>query len=60
MTDLEPTHVLFAARVRNDYGAMLKLLILTGSRRDEIASLRWQEIDLQSRKIVLPAERIEI
>jgi len=30
----------------SDYGAIVKLLILTGQRRDEIGALRWSEIDL--------------
>ena len=41
----------------DDYGRMIKLLALTGQRRDEIASLRWSEIDLDEALIVLPKER---
>ena len=41
----------------NDYGCVVKLLILTGCRADEIAWLRWSEIDLEGRKISLPGER---
>jgi integrase len=41
----------------NDYGHVLKLLVLTACRADEIAWLRWSEIDLGERKISLPAER---
>ena len=41
----------------NHYGAIVKLLILTGCRRDEIGSMRWSEIDLQQRTLTLPAER---
>ena len=29
----------------NDYGRIVKLLMLTGQRRDEIADLRWAEIE---------------
>lgn len=39
----------------SDFGRIVKLLMLTGQRRDEIASLRSQE--LQSDLIALPAER---
>jgi integrase len=39
----------------NDYGAVLKLLILTGQRANEIAGLRWDEV--YDEQIVLPAER---
>jgi integrase len=39
------------------YSTILKLLIFTGARRDEIASLRWSEIDLDKALISLPPER---
>jgi integrase len=39
------------------YGAIVKLLTLTGQRRDEIASLRWSEVDLDRTLISLPGER---
>jgi integrase len=45
----------------DDYAAMLKLLLLTGARRDEIARLRWSEVYLDmepgAELIRLPAER---
>jgi len=41
----------------NGYGAILKLLLLTGCRRDEIGGLKWSEIDLNNRTITLPSER---
>jgi integrase len=40
-----------------DYAALLKLLLLTGARRDEIARLRWSEIDLDAAIIRLSGER---
>jgi integrase len=41
----------------DQYGSILKLLMLTGARADEIAALRWSEIcgDM----VVLPAERVK-
>ena len=39
------------------YGAIVKLLVLTGLRREEIGGLRWDEIDLDRELIHLPAER---
>jgi integrase len=39
------------------YGAVVKLLILTGQRRNEIGSLQWSEIDPASRLMRLPDER---
>jgi integrase len=41
----------------NDYGRIVRLLLLTGCRRDEIGALRWSEIDLEARTITLPGER---
>src|SRR5262249_5505463 len=41
----------------DDYGNIVRLLALTGQRRDEIGSLRWQEIDFDKAVISLPAER---
>lgn len=40
-----------------DYGAIVKLLMLTGARRDEIADLRWSEIDAENALITLPPHR---
>jgi integrase len=41
----------------NAYGAIVRLLVLTGQRRAEIGSLRWSEIDFAAQLIRLPAER---
>jgi integrase len=41
----------------SDYGAIVRLLILTGQRREEIGALRWPEIDLEGCLITLPAAR---
>ena len=40
-----------------DYNRIVRLLILTGQRREEIAGLRWSEIDLDARLISLSVER---
>ena len=39
------------------FGPMFQLLMLTGARRDEIASLEWSEVDTESRYITIPKER---
>lgn len=39
------------------FRSLVRLLILTGARRDEIADLEWSELDLATRKWTLPAER---
>ena len=41
------------------YGAIIRLLTLTGARRDEIASLCWSEIDFDKAQITLPPERVK-
>jgi integrase len=39
------------------FGDIVKLLALTGQRRDEIGALRWSEVDLDKAMISLPPER---
>jgi integrase len=41
----------------DDYGTIVKILILTGQRVNEIAGLRWSEIAGEYDKIELPGER---
>ena len=41
----------------DQYGAVVKLLLLTGQRKSEIAKLRWSEIDFDRNVIALPASR---
>src|SRR5262249_39359716 len=39
----------------SDFGAIIKLLVLTGQRANEIGGLRWDEV--HDEQIVLPSER---
>jgi len=39
------------------YGAIVRLLILTGCRREEIGALKWSEVNLDEAIISLPSER---
>jgi len=57
LTDAEIASVWIAADNANGYGTILKLLLLTGCRRDEIGGLMWSEVDLNARIIKLPGER---
>jgi integrase len=58
LTDAELTSVLTAARQMNGpYGAIIELLALTGQRREEVAQLRWEELDLTNRIWTIPAAR---
>jgi integrase len=41
----------------NEYGVICKLLLLTGARLNEIAQLRWSEIDFAKGVITLPGAR---
>jgi integrase len=42
-----------------DYGDLVRLLMLTGARRQELGSLTWSEIDFAARVITLPASRVK-
>jgi integrase len=39
------------------FSEVVRLLLLTGQRRDEIGKLTWSEVDLVRKQIVLPASR---
>ena len=41
----------------SDYSDIIRLLILTGQRANEVAGLRWNEIDFDEGLISLPSER---
>jgi integrase len=41
----------------NNYGRILKLLMLTGQRRHEIGSLQWSEVNGEKNQLELPPER---
>jgi integrase len=46
-----------ADQLGGPFGALVKLLILTGQRRDEVARMTWSEIDFEARLWTLPKER---
>jgi integrase len=56
LSDDEVAKVWLAAP-ENDYGNIVRLLMLTGCRRDEIGSLKWSEIDLAARTATIAKER---
>jgi integrase len=41
----------------DDYGRIVRLLILTGCRRAEIGGMRWSELDLEGGTFTIPASR---
>jgi integrase len=58
LSDVELGNVWRAAEeLSGPFGALVKLLILTGQRRDEVARMAWREVDLDARLWTLPKER---
>jgi integrase len=53
----EEIRLLWPALTERPFADAVKLLLLTGQRRDEIGLLRWEEVDLEKRLIILPPER---
>jgi len=41
------------------FGSVIRLLMLTGQRKGEIAGLRWEEIDWERQCLVIPADRVK-
>jgi integrase len=50
---------LWSALDDTDFSKSIQLLLLTGCRRQEIARLRWSEVNLADATITLPAERVK-
>jgi integrase len=58
LTDRELAAIIRAARQRGGpYGAIVEILARTGQRRDEVARMSWDEVDLDHRVWTLPAAR---
>ena len=58
LNDAELTQVILAARnISGPYGAVVEVLALTGQRREEVACLRWEELDLAERTWTIPKAR---
>jgi len=58
LDDHELGQVIFAARnIGGPYGGIVEFLALTGQRREEVARLTWQELDLQRRVWTIPKSR---
>jgi integrase len=41
------------------FGPFTKMLLLTGQRRNEVAKMRWSEIDIKKKLWTIPAERMK-
>jgi integrase len=58
LSDDELASVILAARQVDDrYGGIVELLALTGQRREEVARLAWDELDLTQRTWTIPKLR---
>jgi integrase len=58
LDDAELAKVLIAARTMGGpYGGIVEFLALTAQRREEVAGLRWEEIDLAQRVWTVPKAR---
>ena len=58
LDDSELAHIVGAARqLDGPYGAIVELLALSGQRRQEVAQLTWDELDLASQTWMLPSTR---
>lgn len=57
LSDAEISAVWRATASDDPYSALVRLLMLTGARREELGALRWDEVDLDARTISLPPAR---
>jgi integrase len=58
LADVEIKRVWQAAEALDwPFGPIVKLLLLTGARRDEVAGMRWSEINLKERSWTIPKDR---
>jgi integrase len=58
LNDQELAQVILAARkMEGPYGGIVELLALTGQRREEVARMKWDELDLARRIWTLPKSR---
>ncbi len=56
LSDAEAAKIWLAAP-DNDYGRIVRLVLLTGCRRAELGDLKWSETDTEARTLRLPPER---
>lgn len=54
---LEELRAVWKAAGDGDHGAIVRLLMLTGQRREEVGGLRWSELDLEGAMWSLPGDR---
>jgi integrase len=60
LTDLELASIWAAAgEMAYPFGPLVKMLILTGQRRSEVAGMKWSELDLKQKLWTLPPDRVK-
>jgi integrase len=58
LSDLELASLMAVADIEGyPFGYAIKLLVLTGQRRSEVAEMKWLEIDLEGRTWTIPGSR---
>ena len=57
LSSAELSEVWQACEGLGEFGTIVRLLMLTGQRREEVAGMRWSELDLGKGLWSLPAER---
>ena len=58
LSEDEIARVMGACR-NDDFGRIVRLLLMTGQRRDEVAEMRWLEVDLAGAVWSLPGARVK-
>ena len=55
----EAIKAIWDACLDGDFGKIVKLLLLTGCRRDEIGALRWDEVNLKTGMLIIHEGRVK-
>jgi integrase len=55
----EAIKAIWDACLDDDFGKIVKLLLLTGCRRDEIGALRWDEVNLKTGMLIIHEGRVK-
>ena len=59
LSDNELRTIWHAASDMGAFGAVVRLVMLTGQRKNEIAALCWNEVDWERKLLVIRAERVK-
>jgi integrase len=57
LSDAELRALWLACEDEDPFGQALKLLVLTGTRRNEVSQMKWGELDEEQQAWILPSER---